>query len=526
MSIIKLIGSLCLSLILIITVNHNVYAASSSNIPLDSSIYEDLERLELKGLINSGVLSSKPFSRIEGARIVKEAIAVSSSPEFKDKTGYQSIIDRLKKEFAIELTKSKETYESKESEESEVSQESVRLTPLKSAYLTILYSYAEPIHISKNNSGNIYTAGANIRAGFSSAATFYDSATILLAPEMSFNNKAVGVDFYNAYLLLDIVGIELEIGRDSMWWGNGKNGSLLLSNNMRPFDMIKLTSTESFILPWIFQYLGQFKPVVFYTSLESKRDIPNAKFAGMRLDFKPLPQFQIGLTRTIMFGGDGRATMGIGGWFNTFFVNAISEHFNSTYDNDQLASIDAALTFSNQSDTLPFTGLRLYTEWGAEDSAGAAGGGIPNPNGFSYMVGLLVDEPARINGVDIRAEWADTAMNERYGVLWYKHGVYTFGYTYNRRVMGHAMGGDANSLYLRTQYHLDNGGVLGVEYEGVWSGIHRNSTSYRWLGGDISYPVLKYLTLEGGGGYETTKDSSSSFTVKGIVIWTTAKLNF
>lgn len=55
-----------------------VFRGSLVNIPLGSRIYGDIEELESAGLVISGLLSSKPFSRNEGARLVSEAARTGS----------------------------------------------------------------------------------------------------------------------------------------------------------------------------------------------------------------------------------------------------------------------------------------------------------------------------------------------------------------------------------------------------------------------------------------------------------------
>jgi len=522
MSTLKNTVAILLSLTLIICITNGASAASSSNIPLGSYIYVELERLELKGLIKSGILSSKPFSRIEGARLIREAVIESETPEFRDKSGYQAILERLKHEFAPELRGPIEA---------------VNVTPLESGYVTFLHSSMDPAHITNNNNGDKYFAGKNALAAFTSKAAFYDTVTVVVEPQTQLNNVNSEIDLLNAYGLFDVWGIELEIGRDSLWWGSGENGALIISNNAQPFNMVKLTSTESFELPWIFKYLGQFKPVVFYSNLGTDyQTIPNTEFCGLRLDFKPFQEFQFGLSRTMMFGGDGRATMGLTQWWNAWWVNPVQEHYSTTYNNKQYASMDAAFTYTNQTSFLPFSGIRIYTEWGAVDSRSLKGntGTVVNPDGFAFILGALIDQPANIEGLDLRIEVGDTAMNARYS-LWYSAGVYTTGYTNMGRVIGDAMGGNSENLYIRGQYHLDNGAVFGIEYEGVSNGIWPVTSTYTpynennsvklktdWFGGDISYPISEYLTLQGGIGYETM--SSTITNQKGIAIWTTLRL--
>src|SRR3990172_2545518 len=51
----------------------SAWAGASVNMPAGSWIYGEFERLEVKGLIESGLLSTRPFSRDEGLRLVNEA---------------------------------------------------------------------------------------------------------------------------------------------------------------------------------------------------------------------------------------------------------------------------------------------------------------------------------------------------------------------------------------------------------------------------------------------------------------------
>ena len=67
---------------------------------------------------------------------------------------------------------------------------------------------------------------------------------------------------------------EIEAGKDSMWWGPGYHGSILMSNNAEPFKMLKLSTPSPVSLPWIFKALGPFKVVWFLTQLEDDRPVP------------------------------------------------------------------------------------------------------------------------------------------------------------------------------------------------------------------------------------------------------------
>ncbi|HBC34391.1 MAG TPA: capsule assembly Wzi family protein, partial [Marinobacter adhaerens] len=60
---------------------------------------------------------------------------------------------------------------------------------------------------------------------------------------------------------------------------------------------------ESDLLSWI----GPWKLNLFLGQLEEERAIPDAKIIGMRVSFIPVERLEIGLSRIIMFGGEGKS---------------------------------------------------------------------------------------------------------------------------------------------------------------------------------------------------------------------------
>ena len=476
------------------------FASATANIPIGSGIYHDLERLQIKGLINKGLLSSKPFSRKEGARLVQEAIEASERLAAHDEQ-IEGILKRLKREFGEELL------------ERDGTTISVKLA--ETVYLKYLYDSKARFYPGINNHGDILQEGSNLRAGFASEVRLVDMLAMYLNPEYQLDEDHSKGELLYGYAILLLANLEIELGRDSMWWGSGGHGGLIMTNHAKPFDLLKLTSQRPFLLPWIFSYLGIFKPTLFLTELEADRDFPHANLMGLRLDFEPTSRFQIGLSRVVMFGGEGRPSLSGSDWIKILTVSDSAEHGNSSINGNQIVSIDASYIYSNKIRVLPVSGLKAYIEWGAEDSSGNG-----TPTGRAYLFGLLIDEPFWIKEGDFRVEWADTAGSARYGPKWYQHGVYTTGYRYEGNIMGHHMGSDARDLFVRFQYHFDGGALVAAEADGERSGIHSATlTTTRWAGLDFSYPINQDLTLQAGYGYEHLEDPVNSRIEGGSVVW-------
>ncbi|MDO8426483.1 MAG: capsule assembly Wzi family protein [Deltaproteobacteria bacterium] len=461
------------------------FAGASINIPAGSGIYGELERLEVKGLLKSSMLSTKPFTRIEGARLAGEAeFNWEVLPEGNKKGQAGEIIKRLKGEFG-----------------GESSSPAMFIKPIDGPYAKFLYSASSPHFTDINNNGDRFSEGMNLRAGFSLNAGFFDSVALNFTPEYRLDEGGSRGRLLYGYLNVDLSGLLIEAGRDSQWWGPGFHGDLLITNNARPFDMVKLTTARPVVLPWVFGRLGLFKPTAFLTRLEEDRDFPKANLFGMRLDFKPTPRFQFGLSRVFMFGGKGRGGLDAGDWLNVLIASDSAEHSASAIDGNQIASIDASYVYVNKNSYIPFSGVKLYTEWGAEDSSGDT----KTPSGRANMYGAFIDEPFRLEDIDFRIEWANTARSARYGPQWYTHWKYTTGYTYEGNVIGHHMGSDARDLFLRAQWHGRSGALAGIEADRESSGVHSISgeTKRDWLSADFSCPY-KDVRISGGLGFEET----------------------
>lgn len=479
-------------------------AGSAVNIPLESRIYRDLERLEVKGLLTSAILSTKPFTASEGARLLREAEAAYRSGERK--SFYErELISRLKSSLNGSFEDGQASY----------------IKPVDSLSASVIYSGRDPFFIDLNNNGDSFREGFNARFGYSLEAGLGGVLSFYLNPEYRADEESSEVRLLRGNATLSLGALEIEAGRDSMWWGPGYHGGLLVTNNAKPFDIVKVTSARPFLLPGHLGKLGLLKPTLFLTRLEEERDFPGANLLGMRLDFKVTPRFQLGLGRVFMFGGEGRRSLTTGEWLKVFFASDGAEHADSPINGNQLASIDASYVYVNDSKWLPFSGIKLYTEWGAEDSSGET----KTPTGRANIYGAFIDEPFRAENIDLRVEWANTARSERYGPRWYKHGVYTTGYTYEGNVIGHHMGGDSTDLFLRAQYHTAGGDAAGVEADSEDSGIHGlERTKKLWVGADYTKYLGENFYLKGGAGYEKIKTQAGSD--GSVALWASAVISF
>ena len=91
---------------------------------------------------------------------------------------------------------------------------------------------------------------------------------------------------------------------------------------------------------------------------------------------------------------------------------------------------------------------------------------------------LLTNIPGRafvnlftIEGLDLRAEYARTHK------AWYRHGVYTSGYTYKGVILDHHMGGDADDLYLRLSHWISKNLQVALDFDQERHGLSKTPSS-------------------------------------------------
>ncbi len=154
-------------------------------------------------------------------------------------------------------------------------------------------------------------------------------------------------------------------GAIDRWWGPGWQSSLILSNNARPMPALWLNRNNSYApeADWL-QWVGPWQFTAFAGQYEGDREIPDAKLLGMRFTFRLIDGLDIGLSRAIMFGGEGRPEGA-----STIWNALIGRDNGQLEENDpgnQLASVDARYGFAIGEQT-----MGLYAQMMGEDEAGA-----------------------------------------------------------------------------------------------------------------------------------------------------------
>lgn len=224
------------------------------------------------------------------------------------------------------------------------------------------------------------------------------------------------------------------------WWGPSWDGSIILSNNARPFPAIVIDRvfTDPFETRWL-SWIGPWDLSVLFGQLEKEREIPDAQFFGMRFNFRPLPSLEIGLSRTAIWCGDGRpcdastfADLLIGR--DNRGVDGIDE---SNEPGNQLAGYDIRWTprFLGRS-------VSLYVQMIGEDEAG----GLPSKYLGQFGVewsGYLAKRWSARAFAEFSEPVCQFYEDSEVHNCAYNHVIYRTGYRYRGRSIGHGADSDA-----------------------------------------------------------------------------------
>src|SRR3984957_4156897 len=305
----------------------NFANTGSPYVPLDSWIYPHMDRLIALGYIESAFQDVRPMTRMECAMLVQEAgenIAAAEPVRGQADQIYATLEKEFQKEFAVLDGKGKE--------------QSVQL---ESVYANVTNISGQPLNNSYHfgqtiidNFGRRYQEGFNTYDGFSAYGTTgrftmyvrgeYQSSPSGPALPLAARETISTVDqnplqpvlpvpsasqfrLLDTYLSATVRGWDLSFGKQSLWWGRGVGGALLLSDNAEPMYMFRARPIESFELPWIFRWLGPMKTDFFFGKLSGNDFPPRPLIHGIKITAKRTRNLEASFIYTTELGGVGRA---------------------------------------------------------------------------------------------------------------------------------------------------------------------------------------------------------------------------
>ena len=331
----------------------------------------------------------------------------------------------------------------------------------------------------------------------------------------NYSNDPLDGDEFRAdgsYLAFTLGNWAFSAGAIDRWWGPGWHSSLILSTNARPLPSVALQRLESsaFETPWL-SWFGTWQFNAFAGQLESERHIPDPYLIGMRFSFKPAAQWEIGLSRSMQWGGEGRPQS----WDS--FVDLLT-------GKDNRGSGGIAADGSNEpGNQLAGVDIRYHFSWGASQNAAYIqfigedeAGGTPSRGMFQ----LGFENSFVLNDIQHRfiLEVIDTRLDAHSDPIYnsaYEHSIYQSGYRYKSRPIGASVDNDTQEITFSAQHYIDNGHQINWSISLI--DINRDNSNRSSPGGSVfgtganttyvlaSYklPISKYWMAEAGINYSS-----------------------
>lgn len=286
-----------------------------------------------------------------------------------------------------------------------------------------------------------YQAGLELNAGGSQ----WDARLRVNAEKDPQIDHDQDVNVEGSYIAGKLWNQWLIAGQIPTYWGPGHEGSLIRGDASRPVYGITAQRAEqtAFSSKWL-SWIGPWQYQAFAGQLDNYDAVPDAKLIGLRVTAQPLPYLELGASRAIQWGGEGRPES-LSSLWDAFVGNKDNGGTGEPDPSNQIAGFDARLNLQ----PLVQMPLGVYAQYVGEDEAG----GLPAKK--MYLAGVDYSSSYQNMPYQLYTEWADTRTNGKAQGISYNHSVYTDGFYQHGYPLAHAMGGDGQMIAVGGDIRFD-----------------------------------------------------------------------
>ena len=286
-----------------------------------------------------------------------------------------------------------------------------------------------------------YQAGLELNAGGSQ----WDARLRLNAEKDPQIDHDQDVNVEGSYIAGKLWNQWLIAGQIPTYWGPGHEGSLIRGDASRPVYGITAQRAEqtAFSSKWL-SWIGPWQYQAFAGQLDHYNAVPDAKLIGLRVTAQPLPYLELGASRAIQWGGEGRPES-LSSLWDAFVGNKDNGGTGEPDPSNQIAGFDARLNLQ----PLIQMPLGIYAQYVGEDEAG----GLPAKK--MYLAGVDYSSSYQNMPYQLYTEWADTRTNGKAQGISYNHSVYTDGFYQHGYPLAHALGGDGQMISVGGDIRFD-----------------------------------------------------------------------
>jgi hypothetical protein len=423
------------------------FSSTISNIPSDQKIHSYVEELGRRGLLRNFSFSNRPYTRenvVKGIALLDDAV---SSGKVKLDPYEAWLVERLREEF----------------QSFQLGAELEGIGKSRDHEVTLPEDMEDGV-----TEDNITKSRESLRGIFSAWAEFDAPHGISLAHRFRIDTRIpedpgflgqvwkddVGGYVANAYGKLSFGPIGVLLGRDKLYWGPGKSGSLILSDAAPPFDMVcfslnfgRVTATGFFTT---LDDMTLAKAVPYGTGTDSLRagDIASRHLSGHRLDVRISRDLQVGLSETVVYGGADRG-------LDPGYINPLNffyaQQWNIDKNDNPMWSVDAIWW---PKERLQVYGQLLVDDYQFEQKSRAD----EEPPEIGFLLGLHSGDPFGLVNTSFTLEYA------RVNPWTYNQPLPWNRYTYGKTLLGHPLGPDADAVYLSVTKWLNEKFTFELDY--------------------------------------------------------------
>jgi len=413
-----------------------IYQLQTEQIPLSSLTDEDLEKLETLILELRAELSSQGLKivRLNRTTVILDNLqsTLKINPYFIQRAdfghydsghyGYQDESSRLSSELGIKMA-------------ADFSEKGALYLDYS---LNLEMNYPPVSSLTETNSIDlVYLPNTQLKEAY---LTLQTSSWEVPLPSSY-------IPFFPTLSSFEFPALRLTLGRDSLRWGPAYQGSLILSDNAPPLDLLKYSGTID-----LNDWGGNFGQVNFtkFFSLLDPLEGQNRYFLGQRLEYKPLETLTLGLSETAIISQGSSILFYnplpfVPPYYATWWIASML----SPQEVNCNVALDMELNF------LP--GIKLYGEWMADDFIFFPEEN-PYPNRTGFIAGAYFADPLGLGNTDFRVEY--THINN---YVYYPTHPWQ-DYLYQGEYIGHPLGPDADQLYLELIHGLSDKLNLSLSY--------------------------------------------------------------
>ena len=434
---------------LAILVTTFLFGASATAAPVEllpsfHLLYEDLESLASRGDLGSFPIHARPLARVDVARALIQAR--DRDPDIASDLHWQRLARELAREF-LDLEAAPPFVESGPL---------VDVGPREQRFRVAMAGHARGDYDSKR------AVHARLRDESSAAArlslqiwpslgAYEEFGVTRIRGQREFIDAiAEGSDLETAVLRGEVTArvhpITIAAGYESVRWGPGRRGTLLLSDAAGPMTFL------------LFQGAVRGETVGVTGSALSAviSAADHAYLAAHRIDLTLSPRWSIGLSEAARYTSDGLDPLYVLGTIPYTVIERIRVREAS---NDSLRTRERANVMASADVSFRATrDLTLYGELLVDDYATES---ADMPNRIGYQLGFRSDRPWGDHAVHFQGEYT-RVRNYTYSVY------YGENFSYRGRPLGFALGPDVENVYLEAFFDITR------DWQLRWSGDFTN----------------------------------------------------